>query len=133
MADKMTADRSKAAKLLFLTTADTEILAAARATELLPEGFPEVRCANPTALEDPRAFFRETLPEAGAVMVRLLGGRQAWPEGFEELGRRCEEFGVPLLAFGGEAGPAPGLPALCPRPPGAVAQGFGDLRPGGVR
>jgi hypothetical protein len=75
-------DTSKAAKLLFLTTADTEILAAARATELLPEGFPEVRCANPTTLEDPRAFFRETLPEAGAVMVRLLGGRQAWPEGF---------------------------------------------------
>src|SRR3712207_7695863 len=39
-------------KLLFLTTADTEILAAARATRLLPEGFPEVRCANPTGLED---------------------------------------------------------------------------------
>ena len=51
-------------KLLFLTTADTEILAAARATELLPEGFPEVRCANPAKLEDPRSFFEEVLPEA---------------------------------------------------------------------
>src|SRR3712207_1238658 len=126
-------DTSKAAKLLFLTTADTEILAAARATELLPEGFPEVRCANPTALEDPRAFFRETLPEAGAVMVRLLGGRQAWPEGFEELGRRCEEFGVPLLAFGGEAEPDAELTALSTAPSGAVAEAFEYLRHGGVR
>ncbi|MDQ4004260.1 MAG: cobaltochelatase subunit CobN [Actinomycetota bacterium] len=126
-------DTSKAAKLLFLTTADTEILAAARATEFLPEGFPEVRCANPTALEDPRAFFRETLPEAGAVMVRLLGGRQAWPEGFEELGLRCEEFGVPLLAFGGEAEPDAELTALSTAPSGAVAEAFEYLRHGGVR
>ena len=127
-------DTSKAAKLLFLTTADTEILAAARATELLPEGFPEVRCANPTALEDPRAFFRETLlPEAGAVMVRLLGGRQAWPEGFEELRRRCEEFEVPLLAFGGEAEPDAELTALSTAPSVAVAEAFEYLRHGGVR
>src|SRR5215207_6448718 len=126
-------DTSKAAKLLFLTTADTEILAAARATELLPEGFPEVRCANPTALADPRAFFRETLlPEAGAVMVRLLGGRQAWPEGFEELRRRCEEFEVPLLAFGGEAEPDAELTALSTAPSVAVAEAFEYLRWGGV-
>jgi cobaltochelatase CobN len=50
--------------LLFLTTADTEILAAARATELLPEGFLKVLCANPTKLEDPSTFFEETLPDA---------------------------------------------------------------------
>src|ERR687897_3358242 len=99
------ADRSKTAKLLFLTTADTEILAAARATELLPEGFPEVRCANPTKLKDPRAFFEEALPEAGVVMVRLLGGNRAWPEGLAELRRRCEKLRVPLLAFGGGGGP----------------------------
>ena len=102
------ADRS----ILFLTTADTEILATARATELLPEGFPEVRCANPTTLENTRAFFEETLPGAGAVMVRLLGGRRAWPEGFEELRRRCGEIDVPLLAFGGEAEPDAELTAL---------------------
>src|SRR5918998_4355723 len=99
MADKMTADRSKAAKLLFLTTADTEILAAARATELLPEGFPEVRCANPTKLEDPRAFFEEALPETRVVMVRLLGGRRAWPGGFGGARRRGGGLGGPLLAL----------------------------------
>ena len=118
--------------LLFLTTADTEILATARATELLPEGFPEVRCANPTKLEDPRSFFEETLPEAGAVMVRLLGGRRAWPEGFEELRRRCAELGILLLAFGGEAEPDAELTALSTAPSGAVAEAFEYLRHGGV-
>jgi cobaltochelatase CobN len=52
MADKLNADQRRAAKLLFLTTADTEILAAARATELLPEGFLEIVCCNPARLED---------------------------------------------------------------------------------
>src|SRR5215210_5324562 len=125
-------DSGKAAKLLFLTTADTEILAAARATELLPEGFPEVRCTNPTTLEEPRTFFEETLPDAGVVMVRLLGGRRAWPEGFEELRRRCGELGVPLLAFGGEAEPDAELTALSTAPSGTIAEAFEYLRHGGV-
>ncbi|HKZ27533.1 MAG TPA: cobaltochelatase subunit CobN, partial [Rubrobacteraceae bacterium] len=133
MADKMTADRSKAAKLLFLTTADTEILAAARATELLPEGFPEVRAANPTKLEDPRAFFEVALPETQVVFIRLLGGRRAWPEGLAELRRRCEELGIPLLAFGGEAEPDAELTALSTAPSGAIAEAFEYLRHGGVR
>ena len=78
-------------RLLFLTTADTEILAAARATELLPEGFPEVRCANPAAYDDPAELLDAELPRTSAVLVRLLGGRKAWPEGFAELRRHCEE------------------------------------------
>ena len=123
------ADRS----ILFLTTADTEILAVARATELLPEGFPKIRCANPMTLDNPRAFFEETLPGAGAVMVRLLGGRKAWPEGFEELRRRCGELDVPLLAFGGEAEPDAELTALSLAPSGGIAEAFEYLRHGGVR
>jgi cobaltochelatase CobN len=121
-----------AGKLLFLTTADTEILAAAHVTELLPSGFPGILCANPARLEDPRAFFEEALPETRVVMVRLLGGRRAWPEGFEELRRRCGELGVPLLAFGGEAEPDAELTALSIAPSGVVAEAFEYLRHGGV-
>src|ERR687898_2934868 len=92
-------------KLLFVTTAETEILAAARASERMPEGFPNLLCANPTVLKDPTSFFERELPGAAAVLVRLLGGRRAWPEGLEELRRRCARLKVPLLAFGwgGEA------------------------------
>src|SRR5918995_3354382 len=133
MADKLTADQRRAAKLLFLTTADTEILAAARAIDLLPEDFPEVRCANPAKLEDPGSFFDQALQETRAVLVRLLGGRRAWPEGFEELRRRCEQLGTPLLAFGGEAEPDAELTASSTAPSGAVAEAFEYLRHGGVR
>ena len=37
--------------ILLLTTADTEILAAAGALERLPPGFPAVRCDNPAKAE----------------------------------------------------------------------------------
>src|ERR671916_931639 len=104
-------DASRTTRLLFVTTADAEILAAAKATGLLPEGFPEVLCANPATLVDPGSFFDDALPGARAVLVRLLGGRRAWPEGFEELRRRCEEGGVPLLAFGGGGGAPAGVTA----------------------
>src|SRR5918993_5605087 len=105
-------DAFETTKLLFVTTADTEILAAAKASERLPEGFPDIRCANPVALGDPAPFFDRELDGARAVLVRLLGGRRAWPEGLEELRRRCTRLGIPLLAFGGGGGPDAELTAL---------------------
>jgi cobaltochelatase CobN len=126
------AKQAKLAKLLFLTTADTEILAAARATELLPEGFPQVRCANPAKKEGGEQSLDDLLAGAGVVMVRLLGGRRAWPEGFEALRRRCAQKGTPLLAFGGEAEPDAELTALSSAPSGVVAEAFEYLRHGGV-
>jgi cobaltochelatase CobN len=118
--------------ILFLTTADTEILAAARAREALPAGFPEVRCANPAKLDDPGAALPGLLEGARVVLVRLLGGRRAWPEGFAALAGLCRERGVPLLAFGGEAEPDAELTAASTAPAGVVAEAFEYLRYGGV-
>ena len=64
--------------LRFVTTADTEILATAGAVERLPEGFPEVRCANPGAATDHAAFVDEVLDGARVVLCRVLGGRRGW-------------------------------------------------------
>lgn len=122
----------EAESLLFLTTADTEVLAAARATESLPEGFSEVRCANPAAYDDPAGLLDAELPGASVVLVRLLGGRKAWPEGLAELQRRCSEQSIPLLAFGGEAEPDAEMTAASSAPAGAVAEAFEYLRHGGV-
>jgi cobaltochelatase CobN len=119
-------------RLLFLTTADTEILAAAKATESLPDEFPEVRCANPAGFDDPAELLDAELPGARAVLVRLLGGRKAWTEGFAELWRRCGQRGIPLLAFGGEAEPDAEMTAASTVPAGAVAEAFEYLRHGGV-
>jgi cobaltochelatase CobN len=119
--------------IVFLTTADTEILAVARAAEFFPEGFPEVRCLNPASppwAGDPEALLEQT-DGAGAVLLRLLGGVRAWPAA-ADLRRRCAEHGVPLLAFGGESEPDAELAALSTAPAGTVAEAFEYLRHGGV-
>lgn len=114
--------------LRLLTTADTEILAAAHALRQLDDDFPEVRCANPSTLEDVATFAEG----ARVVVVRLLGGRRAWPEGVAELRARCEQRGTALILLGGEAEPDAELAELSLAPAGAVAQAFEYLRHGGV-
>jgi cobaltochelatase CobN len=118
--------------LRFVTTADTEILAAAAAVERLPEDFPAVRCANPAGAADPAAFVEELLDGARVVLCRILGGRRGWPEGFELLRERCAAGGIALLALGGEAEPDAEMTALSLAPAGAVAQAGEYLRHGDV-
>src|ERR687890_105547 len=134
MAERLKVDGASGAdRLLMLTTADTEILAAARASEHLPDDFPTLICTNPAELDNPAEFFERELPGARAVLVRLLGGRRAWPEGLEELRRRCVRLRVPLLAFGGGGGAGAGLGGVLTPPYGTVLEAFGYLRHGGVR
>jgi cobaltochelatase CobN len=118
--------------IVLLTTADTEILAAAGALDRLPAEFPEVRCDNPARSQDPGALLDEVLPGARAVVVRLLGGRRAWREGLDELSRRCASSRIPLIALGGEAEPDAELTALSTVPTAVVAEAFEYLRHGGV-
>ena len=118
--------------LRFVTTADTEILATAAACERLPAGFPEVRCANPTAATDQETLVEELLDGARVVLCRILGGRRGWPEGFDALRASCAERGVALLALGGEAEPDAELTALSLASAGAVAQAGEYLRHGDV-
>ncbi|HEV3045833.1 MAG TPA: cobaltochelatase subunit CobN [Solirubrobacteraceae bacterium] len=117
--------------LRLLTTADTEILAAASAVQRLPESFPRVRCANPAGA-DAAALVEELLEGARVVVCRILGGRRGWPEGFELLRERCRERGIALLALGGEAEPDAEMTGLSLAPAGAVAQAGEYLRHGDV-
>jgi cobaltochelatase CobN len=116
--------------LRFVTTADTEILAAAGAVERLPDDFPEVRWANPAFSTGDEALIEEVLDGARVVLCRILGGRRGWPGGFDRLRERCAERGVPLLALGGEAEPDAEMTALSTAPAGAVAQAGEYLRHG---
>ncbi|HEY3019158.1 MAG TPA: cobaltochelatase subunit CobN [Solirubrobacteraceae bacterium] len=118
--------------LRFVTTADTEILAAATAVERLPAGFPEVRCANPAQRTDVEAFVDEVLDGARVVLCRILGGRRGWVDGFDVLRERCAARGIALLALGGEAEPDAEMTALSLAPAGAVAQAGEYLRHGDV-
>lgn len=114
--------------LRFVTTADTEILAAAAAVRRLPADFPEVRCANPATEPD----LDELLDGARVVLCRILGGRRGWPDGLDRLVEGARARGIVLLALGGEAEPDAEMTALSTAPAGAVAQAGEYLRHGDV-
>jgi cobaltochelatase CobN len=110
---------------LILST-DTELLALRTAVENLPEGFPAVTAAT-TWSTDPIGGLEGT----SCVLVRLLGGRRAWPEGFDRLRVECAEKGVALLAFAGEAVPDGELTAASTVPSATVTEAFSYLVHGG--
>jgi cobaltochelatase CobN len=118
--------------LRFVTTADTEILATAAAVAQLPDGFPQVRCANPATADDDGAFVEELLDGARVVLCRILGGRRGWVGGFDLLRERCAARGIALLALGGEVQPDAEMTGLSLAPAGAVAQAGEYLRHGDV-
>jgi cobaltochelatase CobN len=119
--------------LVLLTTADTDILAAAHAVRELPDGLRgSVRCANPAGAEDHTAFLDDLLDGARVVVARLLGGRRAWPAGVDALRARCAAAAVPLILLGGEAEPDAELAELSTAPTAVVAEAFEYLRHGGV-
>src|SRR2546421_12627568 len=95
-------------------------------TEPPPEGSPPVRAASPAALT-----AAPDVDGLDCVLVRLLGGRRAWEEPFDELRRRCLARGIPLLAFGGEAALDAELTAASTVPAAVVAEAFTYLLHGG--
>lgn len=112
--------------ILFVTNVDTEILALRTAIEGLPAGFGPVRAAQPWTVDG--------IPELDGVrcvLVRLLRGRAAWPDGFDALVAECEARHIPFLAFGGEALPDAELMARSTVASGIVAEAFAYLVNGG--
>ncbi len=105
--------------LLLLSTADTDLLAARAVAEP----------ALPLRLGNPARLTAVDLDGVSLVLVRLLGGRQAW-EGLDALVADAQERGVPLVALGGE-GVDPELTALSTVPAGVVADAAAYLREGG--
>ena len=112
--------------ILYLTNVDTEVLALRTAIESLPEGFEPVRAAQPW-----NADSLPDLADARCVMVRLLRGRDAWPDGFDDLRAGCVQGGIPFLAFGGETIPDPELMAMSTVPSATVVEAFAYLVNGG--
>jgi len=105
--------------ILLVSTADTELLAAAASGA----GYLTANPARITADDVTGLAARADL-----VVLRLLGGAKAWPEGVAALagpGRK------PLVALGGEASPDAELMALSTVPAGVAAEALGYLREGG--
>ena len=105
--------------VLLLSSADTELLAA-RASGA------DYRTANPARVEP--ADLPGLLDGVSVVVLRLLGGRRAWPAGVDALVRS----GLPVLLLGGEAAPDAELMAASTVPGGLVAEALAYLAAGGV-
>ena len=103
---------------MLLSTSDTDLLAATASGA-------DYRLANPARL-DP-AGLGPLLDGAGVVVVRLLGGEQAWREGLAAL--RGQQR--PLIVLGGEMMPDAALMALSSVPAGIAAQAHEYLAHGG--
>jgi len=95
---------------LFLTQADTDLLALSKVASHLDPDFPPVRGYNLSHLktaEDVAAFLAAVLPTAEVIILRLLGGANSFREGFERVVQHAERTGAWLLCL-------PGTDALDP-------------------
>ncbi|RJQ82844.1 cobaltochelatase subunit CobN [Pseudonocardiaceae bacterium YIM PH 21723] len=106
------------ARILLLSTADTDLLAA-RASGA------EYRVANPARVDE--AQLTDLLADQQIVVVRLLGGKRAWEEGLAQL----RASGLPLIALSGESTPDAELHAESTVAAGVVNQALAYLVEGG--
>ena len=104
--------------LRLLTTADTEILADGRTPSSgCRDDFPEVRCANPAALD--RTLVDDVLDGARVVVVPPARRAPRLARGRRRAARRAARAtAIALLALGGEAEPDAELTALSLAPAG---------------
>jgi cobaltochelatase CobN len=120
--------------ILFVTTADTDLLTADRALEGLPADFPEVKAFNPANLfgEGEQQQILDAAAQADVVVLRLLGGKRAMPKTFDPLVRLCHEKRTPLIACPGHQEWDQELVTACNVSPSEVDAVFSYLIRGGV-
>ena len=121
--------------IVFITTADTDVLTASYALPGLPEGFPEVRPSNPVSLSTQESVddFLNIVGRAGVVVLRLLGGKRALQNGFDPLVRLCHSSGIPLIACPGHEEWDDDMVAACSVPASEVETVFSYLMNGGIQ
>ncbi len=105
--------------VLLLSTSDTDLITA-RACGA------DFRWANPSRLGERE--LAELLDGADAVVVRLLGGYRAWPDGIDGL----VASGVPVVVVSGEQAPDADLMQRSTVPAGIAVQAHTYLAQGGA-
>ena len=120
--------------VIFVTTADTDILTADRALAGAPEGGPQVRAYHPMALDndEARRELLDSAEAAGVVLLRLLGGKRAMPDSFDPLVSLCHERGIPLIACPGHQEWDEDLVTACSVPVAELETTFSYLMRGGI-
>ena len=125
--------------IVFVTTADTDILTAGRAVEDLPPDFPHVMAFNPVYQDSSQPGSQASkelmaaVHQADVVVLRLLGGKRALSEDFSSVIEACRSRRVPLIALPGHQEWDEDLITACSVPPVEVDTVFNYLIRGGVQ
>ena len=128
------ADALRADGILFLTHADTDLLALRSATAGLPDGFPPVRAVSlgkVTTGEHLAAALAWPGSVPSVVVARLLGGIQSMP-GFRGLVEAARVRGQRLIVVSGTGSPDPELTAASTVSPAVVHEVTAYLQAGGA-
>jgi cobaltochelatase CobN len=112
--------------ILFASNADTELLALRSVVDDIPDEVGGVRWFHPDRVDDV-----PSLDGVHLVVVRLLGGIDAWEEPLARLRATCIDQGVALVAVGGEVRPDAAMVAASTVPAGVAREAHRYLSAGG--
>jgi cobaltochelatase CobN len=121
--------------IVFLTVADSDLACFARAAEAFDGIGPCVRLANLLQLKHPYSvdlYVEKVIAHAKFVCVVLLGGKDYWPYGIDEIARIAREKGIAFAAIADGQEPDPALDRASTLPPEICIRLREYLRQGGV-
>ncbi len=102
------------AEVVFLSFSDSELRLLAALREERGEGGASLRCASIAGLKHPFSvdlYFEKVVRHARLVVARLLGGKDYWPYGVDELARLARTTPFALALVPGDAIDDPRLAA----------------------
>jgi cobaltochelatase CobN len=123
------------ADLVFLSFSDSDLGAAASAWQAMGPHRRSLRLVNLARLRHPMSvdlYLDRVVSSARAVIVRLLGAKEYWRYGTEEIFALCERQRIPLAMVPGDGVDAGDLAALSTVPAAALARLDALLREGGA-
>lgn len=91
------------ADIVFLSFSDSELQLLTRLHE--SEDYPSLRCAQIAQLKHPYSvdlYFESVISHAKLIVVRLLGGKDYWPYGVEQLDTLARSRGIKLAIVPGD-------------------------------
>ncbi|PWJ55030.1 cobaltochelatase CobN [Dyadobacter jejuensis] len=119
--------------LVFLTHADTDLLALHRAMELLPDDFPKTLGISLLAIKSEaqmQQLLDRELAEAKIIVVRIHGRLSSIP-GYGELVQKCKLRGQHLIVVSGTGEMNPDFAAVSTVSPGILEDTLHYLQAGG--
>lgn len=118
--------------ILFISAAETDLAAARAAAALLPPEMPPIGVLGSRCCLPDEAAVRRAAAGARAVVVRILGGRAYFADGFRVLEELARDRGLRVFAVPGDAQADIELDALSTEPPAALRRAYAYAFAGGA-